>query len=396
MKRKSTRLILAGLVAIACTLIPTENVEARLGEAEDPYYTYTYINDGVVEGYEVGLRPKFREALDLASGGSFDADGDGTADWETGDPLPDPLNTCDGDDGFYDVVSYNGLFYSCTKVKKLDLSEYDTTNVVYMDNMFNLCHSLTDVNLAGENFDTSKVTSMRFMFANCKSITDLDVTPLDTRNVTDMFYMFYSCLNLKDLDVSSFDTSNVTDMSAMFAFCNELEGLDITNFATSKVTSMYEMFAYCESLESIDLGKLDTSKVKNMKYMFSYCTSLTELDLSKFNTENVTNMYGMFAGCTKLEDVDLSSFNTNKVANMYIMFYKNAALINLDLSSFDTDKVADASSVLGSVNTVKVSNTSDMFAYCVNLENAYAMTEEDAEVFNDSLNKAANVIFITK
>ena len=49
---------------------------------------------------------------------------------------------------------------------------------------------------------------MSSMFYSCSNLTSLDVSNFDTSKVTDMGGMFYSCSNLTSLDVSNFDTSN--------------------------------------------------------------------------------------------------------------------------------------------------------------------------------------------
>ena len=85
------------------------------------------------------------------------------------------------------IKSMRGLFYGY-KGKQLDLS----------------------------NFDTSKVTDMSEMFRCCEKLTSLDLSNFDTSNVTNMSCMFYSCEKLKSLDLSNFDTSKVTDMKCMF------------------------------------------------------------------------------------------------------------------------------------------------------------------------------------
>ena len=54
------------------------------------------------------------------------------------------------------------------------------------------------------------------MFCSCESLASLDVSHFDTSQVVNMSGMFWYCENMKSLDVSHFDTSQVTDMSGMF------------------------------------------------------------------------------------------------------------------------------------------------------------------------------------
>lgn len=57
-----------------------------------------------------------------------------------------------------------------------------------------------------------EVTSLHntFGFPSCSSLKELDLSKWDTSNVTDMISMFEGCSSLKELDISNFDTSNVT------------------------------------------------------------------------------------------------------------------------------------------------------------------------------------------
>ena len=63
------------------------------------------------------------------------------------------------------------------------------------------------------HFDTSQVVDMYGMFGNCGSLASLDVSHFNTSQVSNMQDMFYECKSLKILDVSNFDTSNVKDLS---------------------------------------------------------------------------------------------------------------------------------------------------------------------------------------
>ena len=147
------------------------------------------------------------------------------------------------------------------------------SGVTDMSDMFYVCTKLTTLDVS--NLNTSNVTNMYEMFYYCKSLTTLDVSNFDTSNVTTMSYMFYKCNSLTTLDVSNFNTSNVTDMSNLFHYCSKLTTLDLSNFNTSNVTNMYAMFESCSNLTTLDLSNFDTSKIYNMGRTFIDCNSLT-------------------------------------------------------------------------------------------------------------------------
>ena len=57
---------------------------------------------------------------------------------------------------------------------------------------------------------------MSGMFFECSSLTNIDLSNFNAQNVTNMSFMFYKCSSLTNIDLSNFNTQNVTDMSFMF------------------------------------------------------------------------------------------------------------------------------------------------------------------------------------
>lgn len=196
------------------------------------------------------------------------------------------------------------------KLKTIDLSNFDTSQVTSMIQAFFQCNKLEEIILT--NFDTSNVTDMTMMFYSCPNLTSLDVSNFDTSNVTNMYQMFKYCQTLYSLDLSNFDTSKVTNMSEMFYSNMKMTSLDVSNFDVSNVTDMSNMFDSCERLTSLDLSSFNTSKVTNMSKMFQYCRYLVTFNLSNFDTSNVTNMDYIFRECTKLTDLYIN-FNLKSI-----------------------------------------------------------------------------------
>ena len=99
--------------------------------------------------------------------------------------------------------------------------------------------------------NTSCVTDMSSMFYGCSSLTTLDVSDWDTGSVTNMNGMFNACGSLKTLDVSFWDTGDVTDMGSMFFGCNSLKTLELSCWDTGNVADMNSMFNGCRSLKTL-------------------------------------------------------------------------------------------------------------------------------------------------
>ena len=181
-----------------------------------------------------------------------------------------------------------------------------------------------------EYLNPQNVTDMRGMFWGCSGLTSLDLSNFNTQNVTDMSFMFSGCSGLTSLDLSHFNTQNVTSMESMFYRCLGLTSLVVSHFNTQNVTSMQSMFAGCWVLTSLDVSHFNTQNVTDMQSMFQNCSGLTSLDVSHFNTQNVKYMYGMFWDCRRLPSLDVSHFNTQKVTDMSRMFSDCSALTTVN------------------------------------------------------------------
>ena len=274
------------------------------------------------------------------------------------------------------VTAMNSIFSGCSGLINLDVSGWNTGNVTDMEHMFQYCKGLTSLDVSGWN--TGSVTNMQEMFRGCSGLTSLDVSGWDTGAVTNMYFMFRDCSGLTSLDVSGWDTGSVTDMNSMFLNCPRLTSLDLSGWNTSSVTSMSSMFQSCSGLSNLDVSGWDTSSVNNLGFMFSVCSGLTSLDVSGWDTGAVTTMNSIFSGCSGLTNLDLSGWNTSSVTTMGYMFSGCSGLTTLDVSGWNTGKVTNmkymfdnckglTSLDLSGWDTGSVTDMSSMFRNCPRL-----------------------------
>ena len=97
----------------------------------------------------------------------------------------------------FDIIMDNmmGFFDNCENIYSVDLSNFDSSNVIDMGLMFNECYALEEI--VGLNYlNTKKVTKMDSMFHGCENLINLDLSSFNTSNVTDMSFMFAQCINL--------------------------------------------------------------------------------------------------------------------------------------------------------------------------------------------------------
>ena len=282
----------------------------------------------------------------------------------------------------------NEMFFSKSDEQKIknileiDLSNFDTSEVTDMQNMFYGMSNLTTLNVS--HFDTSKVTDMSLMFHGMRDLSALNLSSFNTSQVTDMHNMFYGMSNLTTLNLSSFNTSEVTNMGFMFYGIPNLTSLDLSHFDTSKTTKMSFMFYGMRNLTALNLSSFNTSQVTDMSGMFSSMPSLTSLNLSNFDTSNVTDMHNMFYDTSNLTTLNLSNFDTSKVTDMNYMFHNTSSLTSLNLSNFDTSKVTNMEAMFSDMSGLTSLDLSNFdTSQVTNMENMFSLRDEDK--LNDKL-----------
>ena len=205
------------------------------------------------------------------------------------------------DASFADVrpTSTHCWFCDMKKLQAITGMEYlNTSQVTNMTSMFYGCSGLTSLDLS--NFNTSQVTNMTFMFYRCSGLTSLNLSNFNTSQVTKFVCMFYGCSGLTSLDLSNFNTSQATDFGSMFWDCSGLTRLDLSNFNTSQVTNMSLMFSYCDKLRTIYVGSdWTTDAVTDSEYskdMFENCTSLVGGMGTTYDENHVDKEYAHIDG----------------------------------------------------------------------------------------------------
>ena len=77
-----------------------------------------------------------------------------------------------------DINNCDNLFYKCTNITEINLSDFNSSHVKSMKSMF---YSLTLISLDfSSNFNTSLVTNMYNMFSSCSSLISLNLSNFDT------------------------------------------------------------------------------------------------------------------------------------------------------------------------------------------------------------------------
>ena len=131
---------------------------------------------------------------------------------------------------FSKVNSFEDMFNGCRSLTEIDLTYVDTRSATSIKRMFYDCQLLSNI-IFGTKFTTNSVQDMNSAFSGCRSLTNLDLSNFNTANVIDMGYMFEgaSC----NVDLSGKNTTKVQTMTRMFKDFKgssiNMSGCDISN-----------------------------------------------------------------------------------------------------------------------------------------------------------------------
>lgn len=323
------------------------------------------------------------------------------------------------------VASMCGMFENCSKLTKIDLSNFETSNVDDMSKMFSGCTSLAGIP-GYKNLDVSNVKYMDEMFQGCK-FSSIDLSSWDTYKVSSMACMFKNCTSITSINLTGkFSTVNMFFVESMFEGCSSLAAIytkDKFIYKLAYDSSDDDMFAGCTSLSGdidwsksnptdktyakIDGGYFRDKSIKDgpwVKYSDGVLTfrygykktfgksagayKLNEgtnkpdwmndhaLDIKKvifdksFDKARPNSSNNWFDGCENLENIENIEFlNTSKITTMACMFRACYNLQSLDLSHFNTASVTDMSLLFCSCKKLQSINISSF-----NTENVKKMT----------------------
>ncbi len=310
-------------------------------------------------------------------------------------------------------ISINWWFYDCGNMVSADLSKLNTSKTKGMHAMFYMMTSrLTTVGDIS-NWDTSKVEDMGNMFGGCSSLvadcsrwnvervsaeasegfnsraphvkSPWDRTSFAVYSETDNSLNFYKTrIALVPTEGSVYKDKVVTKLYTGFdeatydkdsipwaEYRSSIKSVEVVDNDISAKSTAY-WFSDCTQLASAEISKLNTSNITDMNSMFLNCTSLISIEgFDNWNLDKVANLSSMFNGCSKLETIgDISHWNISKVEHIESMFAGCSELRLVgDLSGWDTSKIVSMESMfngcsklgmLGDLSKWNVSNAKNM------------------------------------
>lgn len=280
------------------------------------------------------------------------------------------------------------MFQDCSNLTTLDVSNFDTSNVLAMTNMFNGCSSLTTLNV--KKLDTSSVLDVTDMFKGCISLESLDISNFIIGQTTKTAGLLSGCSSLKGLFISptmnllepdaclgvgtstspcqikapsdfDFGVSTTGDYFLWKGGCFSMTAEEYANISAdgtiitfycdgnrgSRQGTTYAIDGTASTPEWLANAATITKAVFDPSFAFARPTTTqrwfsgmknlkTIEGMENLNTSDVTIMSYMFLNCQSLETLDLSHFDTRKVDKMGYMLQGCTNLKSVDLTGFET------------------------------------------------------------
>ena len=124
------------------------------------------------------------------------------------------------------ITDMQDAFNSCSSLTSLDLTNFDVSTLATNKNTtgglwqtFASCSSLETLNITGWKI-TNKVTNLYGTFDKCSKLKKLDLSNWDTSGVTNLDITFRRMTNIEEIDLRNADFSNVTNTDSVFYLTN--------------------------------------------------------------------------------------------------------------------------------------------------------------------------------
>ena len=295
------------------------------------------------------------------------------------------------DDIKTDVMKYASSMFSHSSrgldYVSIDISNWDTRNAVYFDNLFyQFGEDTKEIEINADNFEFYNIKSLNAVFSQVAVsqtayVSNTDKITINANNwkihnemdnynpIMNLFYSYWQYA--KEMYVNARNWEFDEDVDAYQAFygvgaqTTDVLSLDVSGWKIPKVEVLNQTFHFVaegnrnnSTLDAVlNVSGWETPSLKNMDSIFmqsgEYVHSYKILGLEDWDVSNVTNMYYAFAyvGMYSAE-VDISGISEWDVSNVtntvymleYVGEYSNS--VYLDLSKWDTSSMVDTSQML--------------------------------------------------
>lgn len=261
------------------------------------------------------------------------------------------------------IRNFSGLFYDCINLNQ-DFSKWNVSNAVTFKHMFQDCTNFTGVGL--ENWKVGKVRDFSLAFSLCSNF-NADLSAWDTSSAVNMQEMFQSASAFTGTGIGAWNVENVKNFKWVLANCVNFE-TDLSGWNPKSATTLASAFWGDSLFTGTGLENWDVSNVSNMNYIFTNCISF-DCDLGAWNTESATTMTSTFWDCRLYDGRGLENWDVSKIGDFQWLFGLSA--ITQDISGWDMSSAQYLSGMfyqcpvfnvdLSAWNTSNVETGVDMF-----------------------------------
>ena len=201
-------------------------------------------------------------------------------------------------------TSVNGVFQNSKLSNLIGSENLINSTWTQLPSIFLGC-PLTSIDVS--NWDTSNVTSMAQMFQNCKNLqTIVGLENLDMSKVTVFTGMFNECAALTEINLptTNFNGNNI-NISTFAQGTKSLTTLDLTSWTNATVNGDINRFLNYSGVTSFDVSTIDAA-VEHLGYSLPKSDSLQEFKYFKsLRFTNIAN-YNPFTNFSLVECINLS------------------------------------------------------------------------------------------
>ena len=262
-------------------------------------------------------------------------------------------------------VCYMDAMFGCSGFLNLDLSDWDTSNLLNCPNLFYNSEveylNLSGWNFSGYSYNDESLVGNAFQWSNWlygnDSLKEVDFSYCDFSNrdsipsvaSVDISSQDYENLPLEKINFSHIEAPNVTDISKdsvslwswgpeNFEGLPNLKEVDFSHSDFSSITSFANWFSEDISLTKVDFTGATFGQIVSTESMFSKCTSFTDfttnvVKMDKLDFTQNKTVKSMFEGCTSIKKVDFSAFEMPVCETMSSAFSECRALTDMIFNS---------------------------------------------------------------
>ena len=211
--------------------------------------------------------------------------------------------------------------FESTSMDTLNISGWDLDAVTDLSELFNNNPYMETysgvVNLNARNLKFNKNrTSLASLFTHLTKLKTIDISDWNMENITDLTDLFANDTALETIIADNWDLSNFKEIKPLFSGLDNLTTVSAKNWNLPQLTDLTGFFAGYQKLAKVDASGWQIDHVTSLKDTFSNLPNLTDVNVSNWQTSQVENMSNMFANAGSLSTLDLSSFDTSSVTTL--------------------------------------------------------------------------------